>query len=735
MKSILERRKSHKGSQHTKPCFLQLRSIHFTRSSLRSLILAPLCLLLLGLAESAFGANWYVRPSATGGNTGADWNNAWSMSGIKWASVRGGDTVWLAGGSYAGLTIGAAGSAGNVILIKRATSADSAATSSAGWSSSFDSTATLSGSISWSIGTAAYTVIDGSTSYGIKMVLGNGSVAVPMGSISAHDCMFMNMELAGPGDTSTETDGFRMQPGASPYTYNNMTFSNLYMHHFDTQFQGKNMSNIYITRCKFTDTWSTHTSTVHADALYCNSINGLYVWNCFLSNIWSQSFFFEGSANNCYWWGNVWCKGVYGSGGGTSCIEVKSGSTASTFGIYNNTFVDFGSAKPAVLVTGVSGATVQNNIFWNASQSGASKEGNNFFGGGSSGSGSGDVNGGSDPFVSHNISQWSPTSPTSAYTLDAHIVSTAGAKNKGLVIPSINGLPLNTDVDGNIRGGADGVWDVGAYEIGSSSPSTNPIIQVSASSLSFGSVASGASATNTFVVQNVGGGTLAGSATVDAASVGFLKIISGGTYSLGAGQSQTVTVVYTPTTSTSDSGSLTCTGGGGSKVSTTGSLLAALPGLSFSAVAGVISGPFSTANGYLSQTVDVSNDGAAGIATGGQAVYTFSLTAPGSYIISASVNAPDASTKSFWVNIDALPTDPDMIWDNYPYTAGFETRTVSWRGTGGPANDQFSPKVFDLSAGTHQLYVIGREANVQLQTISIMPVPQPPSNLRVVASQ
>jgi hypothetical protein len=134
--------------------------------------------------------------------------------------------------------------------------------------------------------------------------------------------------------------------------------------------------------------------------------------------------------------------------------------------------------------------------------------------------------------------------------------------------------------------------------------------------------------------------------------------------------------------------------------------------------------------------VDVSSSGANGIASGGQASYYFSVPTAGNYVIAASVNAPDASSKSFWVNIDTLPSDPTMIWDVYPYTSGFETRTVSWRGTGGATNDEFNPKVFNLSAGIHELIVVGREANVQLGqiTISSYDAPPPaPTNLRVVA--
>jgi hypothetical protein len=84
--------------------------------------------------------------------------------------------------------------------------------------------------------------------------------------------------------------------------------------------------------------------------------------------------------------------------------------------------------------------------------------------------------------------------------------------------------------------------------------------------------------------------------------------------------------------------------------------------------------------------------------------------------------------------MDVLPTDPTMIWDVYPYTSGLENRTVSWRGGGTATNNQFAPQVFTLSAGTHQLIIVGREPGVQLGRITVAPsTPKPlvPQNLRI----
>jgi len=104
---------------------------------------------------------------------------------------------------------------------------------------------------------------------------------------------------------------------------------------------------------------------------------------------------------------------------------------------------------------------------------------------------------------------------------------------------------------------------------------------------------------------------------------------------------------------------------------------------------------------------------------GGKAIYNFTLANAGTFVIRAVVNAPDESANSFYVNIDANPEDPAMIWD-IDTTSGFEERTVSWRGNGDPTSDEFAPKRFKLSAGAHKLIIVGREP-AQMKTVFVYP--------------
>jgi subtilisin family serine protease len=84
-----------------------------------------------------------------------------------------------------------------------------------------------------------------------------------------------------------------------------------------------------------------------------------------------------------------------------------------------------------------------------------------------------------------------------------------------------------------------------------------PVIAVTPASRDFGTVAVGASVDLTFAVQNVGTGTLTGAAKTAAP----FSIVSGGAYSLAAGQTQTVTVRFSPTSADTFVGDVTFTGG------------------------------------------------------------------------------------------------------------------------------------------------------------------------------
>ena len=129
--------------------------------------------------------------------------------------------------------------------------------------------------------------------------------------------------------------------------------------------------------------------------------------------------------------------------------------------------------------------------------------------------------------------------------------------------------------------------------------------------------------------------------------------------------------------------------------------------------AAVVTAPFVLKDGAVSQPAHTD------VAGGGKAVFTFTVAKAGNYVIHAIANAPDEDSNSFFLNIDADPVEPLMIWD-LDVTKGFEERIVSWRGNGDQDSDEFKPKVFALAAGEHKLIVVGREPG-QLKSVSIRP--------------
>ena len=405
--------------------------------------------------------------------------------------------------------------------------------------------------------------------------------------------------------------------------------------------------------------------------------------------------------------------------------------------VYNNIFYKCGTANafafqlgsaayPGPWATG-DNVIIRNNVFLacNATESAAwgwfsmaycanTIADHNYFGGinyaAKSVSETGMVNGVNPRFVNE-----------SAY--DFHLQTNSPLIDAGVAVAS-----FSNDSDGVSRPQGK-AWDIGPYEtLSTASPNTNPVISLSPASLTYGSTPTNTTSNLTITVQNTGGGTLVGTATVPAP----FSIVSGGSYSLGANQSQTVTVSFTPQSTGSFTNSIRFTGGAGMVAGVSGTGVNPAPALTttFPATAGTITAPFVVTSGlvgtsYVSQSVET------GVTTGGKAVYSFSITNAGSYVVQVLVNAGSSAANSCYVNIDAQPQDPGMIWD-IPVTAGFEQRQVSWRGNGTDVSNQFVPQIFNLTVGTHQLIVVGREANVQLQSFTISPTLPTPQNLRVI---
>ncbi|MEK7539120.1 MAG: LamG-like jellyroll fold domain-containing protein, partial [Patescibacteria group bacterium] len=134
---------------------------------------------------------------------------------------------------------------------------------------------------------------------------------------------------------------------------------------------------------------------------------------------------------------------------------------------------------------------------------------------------------------------------------------------------------------------------------------------------------------------------------------------------------------------------------------------------SFEAESGTITAPFKKSiNGAIFQDIEVSNPLA-----GGKAVYGFNAPVSGNYIISGLVNASSQANNSFFINIDTEPSIDNAWYLNT--TSGLEERIASWGGYSSGGNQA---KVFNLTAGNHNLIIRGRESFTYIDKIYIFQI-------------
>jgi len=313
---------------------------------------------------------------------------------------------------------------------------------------------------------------------------------------------------------------------------------------------------------------------------------------------------------------------------------------------------------------------------------------------------------------------------------DFHLAAgDTAAKDLGLSLSSY----FSADKDGLARpqGSA---WDIGAYELASGTGvSTNQPPVVSAISQSAPDVDAYTPGLQIYAGTTVQYSSSASDPNGDPLSWQWLYTVNGGAdtvYQSGTGAVAMVSYTYPAgSAGSSYTWKLRVSDGHLSSESDLTVGVEAVPvagARTFDATSGTITAPFVAANGYIYQSVqtDVTN--------GGRASYSFTLTNSASCVVQVTVNAPSDAENSIYLNIDAEPQDPDMIWD-IPVTSGFQQLLAGWRGSGTFDTNQFVPKVFNLAQGTHQLIVVGREPNTQLSQLAILRFP--PLNPRVVPSK
>ena len=431
-----------------------------------------LVLLFITTATESFGANFYIRKGASGFNNGADWTNAWTdFSSVNYGAVSCGDTIWIAGGTYTStLSVNKNCSSGSPLTFNRVLASDPTPAAAGGWNNSFDSLVNITGSPGINVPGGSYVTIDGrfrypSKTYGIKVTIpatgGNGVFAGQ--SATVDNLKLYNIEVIGPYCTtsapcSTAAYGINIAPSTNNVT--NLLVSNSYVHGISEAFRASNWNGVVIEYNQIADT--INDGVDHEDVIYSYPSNNV-IWRYnTIKNSPNDGLFFEfGGATNFYFYGNVFYAST------SSFLTTKAPGNYGPIYIYNNVF-QAPSASNYGWIT-YNGSTmnaadeVYNNVFYNVSNDmNAAKSGYNAY-----------------SYTTLNGYSW-PSNELGSFTFtdtghtfvnvaggDFHLVAGSSLINKGKSLTT-DGF-INKDADGDTRG-ADGTWDIGAFEYHSGTP-------------------------------------------------------------------------------------------------------------------------------------------------------------------------------------------------------------------------------------------------------------------------
>lgn len=418
----------------------------------------------------------YVRAGVSGGaRTGADWNNAWSgFSDIKWGEGAGrlgaGDTLWVAGGTYTSpLVLGASGVAGSPLRVKRVLATDAVPVAAAGWSPSFDGqvAVTTGGACIYFVNAVgSYVEVDGRVRSGIRVNYANGGSGVEIdGSGNFTDILLRGIEAAGPGPIvqSGDTRGFDLTIAGM---LTNITMSLCEAHHSDTLVQVTQSRNLVIEYSDFHHAGAINAATYHPNTIYLGTaVNATIRYNTLREIDVEGLFIGDPGCDGVAIYGNLFYQGSSAPNSGRG-IEFDNSASSRNVVVMNNTFVNLPLAG-VNFANGQShpGAVVRNNLFFNCGANyGPAAHDYNWYSGSNNYGEPNGIASTASPFVN-------------AAAYDYRIVATLASnlpKDRGVNL----GAPFNVDRDGNVRG-ADGFWDIGAYESaggGSGAVNTAPTI-------------------------------------------------------------------------------------------------------------------------------------------------------------------------------------------------------------------------------------------------------------------
>jgi hypothetical protein len=408
-------------------------------------------LLYSSLAQAA---DHYVRQGASGSATGTDWTNAYAS--LPSTLVRG-DTYYIADGSYSGYDFNDPPSGTAVITIKKATLSDHG--TGTGWVNSYGDGQAIFGPLHLTALNAGYLTIDGQFAYGFRVNFTDGTNGFEF-ERGASNVTLRYIDFAGPGGRTNWVNGARAVDVTAWVngweTVDYLTVSHCAMHGAETLMQLANAQHLVVEYSEMYDSYGN--SSFHQNIIFIQeSNNGTFRYNKVHDYEAEGLFFTYGNSfvniSNWYIYGNQFYNGT-----GTA-RAVETYQDVGPWGplyIYNNTFVNLPFDALSMRGSQSSSTRINNNLFYNNAgiNFGSASHDYNWFD--TSTAEPHGVGNGSNPFINYSA-------------LDFHLTSTASARNKGLALSTT----YAQDPDGRVRG-ADGAWDIGAFEFGSTNTSVPP---------------------------------------------------------------------------------------------------------------------------------------------------------------------------------------------------------------------------------------------------------------------
>ena len=459
--------------------------------------------------------NLYVRKGASGSNNGSDWNNAWTdVTQISWGGVNPGDSIWIAGGNYGTLLIGANGATNNPIYIARVRSTNSIPASAAGWNSAYDSQVVLSfynnyGSHSW-------ITLDGQVPYSGILITNTSLAGVHLMDYAGSSVSYSVTkccDIGGACTSSTAESGETRCFNCNSIGVGNY-FGYCQFHNAPTLFSTLYQANFMVEHCKLYSNLTGSTSTYHPNVWQTVGCTNVTVRYCEIYNWQAEGIMMDFCATsdalnvNWYIYGNVWHDAIGGNTGGSARIVESQYNPNGPVYLYNNTFVGM-----------IIGVNLANGGSWNSSNAST----NNIYiqTGGSHGFGKGhddydlsDVANSETHGIGGATSGIFVNFAAQNYQIVSNIAA-AYPRNKAAALPA----QYANDFNGNIRG-ADGAWDIGAYEYNAGNGDTTPPT-VALTSPTNNATVSNSVTLNATATDNTGGSGVAGvTFLVDTIAVG-----------------------------------------------------------------------------------------------------------------------------------------------------------------------------------------------------------------------